>query len=80
MKLSVWICFLKCFWSSRHLVPPFKLQCGQIIRILFDKINLLLIVSTPEIELFMKPFVKISFASLSDNVVLPQCANILSNS
>ena len=59
MKLYVWICFLKYFWNSRHLVPPFKFQCGQIIRILFDKINLLFIVSTPKIELLMQPFVEI---------------------
>ena len=80
MKLCVRICFLKYFWNSRHLVPPFKFQCGQIIRILFDKINLLLIVSTPKIELLMQSFVEIRLTTLSDDIVLPQCTNILPNS
>ena len=80
MKLSMGICFLKHFRYIRYLIAPFELQCGQIIRILFDKINLLLIVSTPEIELLMQPFIKIRFASFPNDIVFPQCPDILPNS
>ena len=70
MELGIWICFLKHFRDTGHLVSPFELQSCQAVCTLFDQVNFLLIVSTPEIELLMQSFVEIRFTTLSYDVVL----------
>lgn len=66
MELYVWICFLKYFLNSRHLVPPFKFQCGQIIRILSIRSNSLFI-STPKWQPPYAASLKFALMTLSDD-------------
>ena len=79
MELGMGICFLKHFRGIGHLVSPFELQSRQTVCTLFDQVDFLLIVSAPEIELLMQSFVEIRFTTLSDDIILPQCTDILSN-
>ena len=73
------ICFLKHLRRIWHLVSPFKLQSRKALCTLFNQVYFLLVVSAPEIKLFMQSFVEICLAPFSDDIVLPQCTDILSN-